>query len=373
MVIAVNARLLLRDKLEGIGRFTNETLKIITQDHPEHSFIFIFDRPYSPEFIFAENVTPVVCFPQARHPLLWYLFFEWSVPHILKKYKADLFLSCDGWISLRTKVKCLPVIHDLNFFHFPEFIPWLVRKYYYYFFPLFVRKSCRIATVSGFSRNDIATMFKYDLNKIDVVYNGANDSFRPISESGQVQTRDRFSGGCPYFLFIGLIHPRKNLANLITAFEGFKQAAGSNMKLMVVGSKKWWTPDMQQALDASNFKEDIVFTGRLTDADLTKITASAMALVYASYFEGFGIPVLEAMYCDVPVIASAVTSLSEVGGDAVLYVDPASANSIRDAMLSLFSDIGLRKNLIAKARVQREKFTWIKTAGLLWESILKCV
>jgi glycosyltransferase involved in cell wall biosynthesis len=372
MIIAVNARLLLQDKLEGIGRFSNETLKIITRSHPEHQFIFIFDRPFSAEFIYADNITPVVCFPQARHPVLWYLFFEWAVPRVLRKYKADLFLSCDGWISLRTKVKCLPVIHDLNFFHLPEFIPWGVRKYYYYFFPRFVRKSHRIATVSEFSRNDIINMFHYDPNKIDIVYNGTNEDFKPLSEKEQSEIREQFSRSCPYFLFIGLIHPRKNLTSLISAFEGFKQSVNSNVKLLVVGSRKWWTPDMQLALDASYFKEDVIFTGRVKDSDLMRITASALALVYASHFEGFGIPILEAMYCDIPVITSAVSSLPEVGGDAVLYVNPSSVDSISKAMLSMFCDANLRKGLIEKARIQRKKFTWEKSADLLWKSIEKC-
>jgi glycosyltransferase involved in cell wall biosynthesis len=372
MIIAVNARLLLQDKLEGIGRFANETLKIITRNHPEHQFIFIFDRPYSPEFIFAGNITPVVCFPPARHPVLWYLFFEWSIPRVIRKYKADIFLSPDGWLSLRSQVKSLPVIHDLNFFHLPEFIPWPVRMYYHYFFPRFVKKASRIATVSEFSRKDIVSQFNYDMNKIDIVYNGTNENFKPISEEEQVQNRDEFSAGCPYFLFIGLIHPRKNLTSLIKAFDGFKQSVNSNVKLLVVGSRKWWTPDMQQALESSYFKEDIIFTGRVKDTDLTKITASALALVYASHFEGFGIPILEAMYCDIPVITSAVSSLPEVGGDAVLYVNPTSVDSIRQAMLAMFCDANLRKDLIDKARIQREKFTWEKSADLLWKSIEKC-
>jgi len=373
MIIAVNARLLLQDKLEGIGRFANETLKIITRDHPEHEFVFIFDRKYSNEFIFSSNITPVVCFPPARHPLLWYSFFELAVPRVLHKYKAGLFLSPDGWLSLNTQVKSLPVIHDLNFFHLPEFIPWHVRQYYHYFFPRFVKKAHRIATVSAFSKQDISTMFNYDKDRIDVVYNGANDYFNPIPEEERTMIREKFSKGCPYFLFIGLIHPRKNLTSLISAFEGFKQSVNSNVKLLVVGSRKWWTEDMQQALDASYFKEDIIFTGRVKDSDLRKINASALALVYASHFEGFGIPILEAMYCDTPVITSAVSSLPEVGGDAVLYVNPSSVDSIKSAMLAMFCDSNMRKKLIEKARIQRQQFTWERTAGLLWESVEKCL
>lgn len=373
MIIAVNTRLLLPEKLEGIGRFAQETLKIITREHREHQFVFIFDRKFSDEFMFSDNITPVTCFPPARHPLLWSWFFDWSIPPVLRKVKADLFLSPDGWLSLRTPVKSLPVIHDLNFFQLPEFIPWQERQYYSNFFPRFIKKAYRIATVSEFTRNDITYRFDYAKDNIDVVYNGASEGFLPIHADEQKAVRDKYTRGFPYFLFVGLIHPRKNLTSLITAFNSFKHAVGSDVKLLVVGSRKWWTDDMQHALDISSFKDDVIFLGRVKDEDLCRITASALALVYVSLFEGFGIPVLEAMHCDTPIICSAVASLPEVGGNAVLYVDPFDVDSIKTAMLAIYANPELRDELVSKARKQREKFTWKKTAGLLWNSIERCL
>jgi glycosyltransferase involved in cell wall biosynthesis len=372
MIIAVNTRLLLPGKIEGIGRFALETLKIITRDHPEHRFVFIFDRKYSEEFIFSGNITPVVCFPPARHPVLWYLFFEYGVPRVLKKYKPDLFFSPDGWLSLKTSVKSLPVIHDLNFFHFPQFIPNHVRKYYNWFFPQFVKKACRISTVSEFTRNDIAGTFNYDRSKIDIVYNGAG-GFYPANVENLKKTRIRFARGSAYFVFVGLIHPRKNLNTLFTAYEGFRNEVNCNIKLLVVGSRKWWTSEMQKGLETNTWRDDIIFTGRVDDKTLNDIMSAALALVYISWFEGFGIPVLEAMYCNTPVICSSTTSLPEVGGNAALYADPGDADSVKAAMIKLYKDPFLRNELIEKAKIQREKFSWQKTAGLLWESIEKCI
>ena len=123
MKIAVNTRLLLKDKLEGIGWFTYENLKRITAEHPEHQFLFLFDRKYHEDFIFSSNVTPVVCGLPTRHPYLWKLWFDYTVPKVLKKQKADLFLSTDGFLSLKTNVKSLPVIHDINFVHNPNDLP----------------------------------------------------------------------------------------------------------------------------------------------------------------------------------------------------------------------------------------------------------
>jgi hypothetical protein len=157
--IAVNTRLLLKNKLEGIGWFTFEAMKRITKAHPGHHFYFLFDRAYDASFIFGENVTPVVIGPQARHPVLHYLWFEYSVPGALKKINPDVFVSPDAYLSLKTKFKTLLVIHDLNFEHYPENMPALVRKYYKYFTPRFARKASRIATVSRFSKQDIVKQY----------------------------------------------------------------------------------------------------------------------------------------------------------------------------------------------------------------------
>jgi glycosyltransferase involved in cell wall biosynthesis len=372
MIIAVNTRLLIPDKLEGIGRFTVETLRIITARHPEHKFIFIFDRKFADEFIFSSNITPVICHPQARHPLLWYLFFEHSVPEMLRKCKADLFFSPDGWLSLKSPVKSLPVIHDLNFFHFPQYIPFPVRQYYNYFFPRFVQKACRIATVSEFTGNDIAERFDFSRDKIDVVYNGA-EGFSPVDEETRQAIRNKYTHGDPYFVFIGLIHPRKNLTNLMVAFDRFKKETPDRVKLLVVGARKWWTNDMETAYNQCSFRDEIIFTGRVDDNELKKLTASAIGLTYISFFEGFGIPVLEAMYCDTPVLCSAGSSMPEVGGNAVLYADPSDPDSIKAGMIAIYKDENLRNSLISKSRLQREKFSWNKTAELLWGSIEKCL
>ncbi|MCP4551073.1 MAG: glycosyltransferase family 4 protein, partial [Bacteroidetes bacterium] len=127
MRIAVNTRLLIKNKLEGVGWFTHETLRLITVQHPEHEFYFLFDRDYDNDFIFSDNITPIIIGPQARHPFLYYLWFEKSVPAVLKKLKIDLFLSPDGYLSLRSKIPSINVIHDLNFEHHPNDYPFAER------------------------------------------------------------------------------------------------------------------------------------------------------------------------------------------------------------------------------------------------------
>ena len=373
MRIAINTRLLLKGKLEGIGWFTFETLKRITQAHPEHQFIFIFDRKPDPEFIFAGNVKAVVAHPQARHPILWYLFFEIGVYRVLKKHKPDIFLSPDGWLSLRTSVKSLAVIHDLNFEAHPEFLPKHIVKYYQWFFPRFARKASRIATVSEYTRQDLHERYDIDLSKIDVVYNGANTLFKPLPSNDIQKVRDKISGGAPYFLFVGLIHPRKNLENQLRAFDAFKTKNGGDYKFVIVGAKHWSSAGLTDILEKTKYKADIIFLGRQDMDALAEIYAAAFAVMYVSYFEGFGIPILEAFHAEVPIITSTTSSMPEICGGAGLTANPDNLLEIANAMLRLAESEDLRLELIKKGRVQREKFSWDKTADALWNSVLRAV
>ena len=369
MIIAVNTRLLLKGKLEGIGWFTLETLKRMTINHPEHQFIFIFDRPFNDVFIFSENVTSVVIGPPTRHPFLWYLWFEFQIPRILKKYKADLFLSPDGYLSLRTKVPQLAVIHDINFVHRPGDLPWLKAKYYNYFFPKFSRIAKRIATVSYYSKEDITRSFKVDYDKIDVVYDGINQIFEPISGNEKIVVREKFTNGSEYFLFVGALHPRKNVCGLLKAFDAFKSISDNTLKLVIIGGEMHKTGEIFDTYENMRFKNDVVFAGRVSTTDLHDIFGAALALTFVPFFEGFGIPIVEAMSAGIPVICSNTTSIPEVGGNAVLYADPLKIDQITDAMLQLVSDDNLRKSLVEKGHIQKEKFSWDETARLLWLSI----
>jgi glycosyltransferase involved in cell wall biosynthesis len=371
--IAVNTRLLIKSKLEGIGWFTYESLKRMVASHPEHEFFFIFDRDFDVEFIFSENVTPVVIGPQARHPVLFYIWFEFSIPAVLKKIKADLFISPDAYLSIKTKVPTLLVIHDLNFEHYPEMVPFLARKHYQYFTPKFAAKADRIATVSNFSKSDIIKQYYVSPEKIDVVYNGANEIFHPVNEEIKNKTKEQFSAGCEYFVFIGALNPRKNLVNLFKAFDIFKAKVPSNTKLLVVGEKMWWNKEIKATFEKMKFQDEVVFTGRLNPETLKNVIGSAIALTYVSYFEGFGIPIIEAFRMGTPVITSSVTSMPEIANDAAILVDPFNAQQIANAMAEIISNNNLRESLIEKGKIRSQLFSWDKTAENLWKSLEKII
>lgn len=372
MKIAVNTRLLLKDKLEGIGWVAFECLRRIVKEHPEVEFYFIFDRKPDDKFIFADNVKPVVLFPQARHPFLYIAFFEFALTRFLRKLKPDLYLSTDGYLSLRSKTKQIAVFHDLNFEHFPQDFPKIHLWHYKKFFPKYAKKADKIITVSNFSKNDICQCYGINPEKINVAYNGANDGFAPVNEDVKSNIRNKYSDGKHYFMFVGSLHPRKNLARLFTAFDIFKNNNENDIKLLIVGNKKWWTEPIKNAYDAMSHKNDVIFTGRLLAEDLHLVTASALSSVYVSYFEGFGIPIVEAFKCDTPVITSNVTSMPEVADDAALLIDPFNEESIANAMTKML-DEDLRKSLIEKGRRRREDFSWDKAAQCWWNSIIEII
>jgi len=369
--IAVNTRLLLKNKLEGIGWFTYETMLRITKNHPEHEFYFIFDRPFNPGFIFSSNVTPIVIGPQARHPFLFYWWFEKSIPKVLKKLNADLFISPDGFLSLSTNIKSLVVFHDINYMHYPKDFHFLVRNYYRYFSPLFAKKASQIVTVSEYSKVDITEQYSISKNNIDVVYNGSNNIYKPLSEHEKIAVKKEFTKGDDFFIFVGALNPRKNVDRLLNAFDLFKEKTKSDVKLIIVGERMFKTRKMKMAYRQMVFKDQVIFTGRMTPVELNRLYGSAIALTFVPYFEGFGIPIIEAMNCGTPVITSNVTSMPEVAGDAALFVDPFSVNSISDAMIKIYADSDLRNNLIKKGFIQCQKFSWDKTASKFWESIEK--
>jgi len=371
MKIAVVTRMLRKDKLEGFGVFTHEILQRIVKQHPEHEFLFLFDRKYDSDFIYAGNVKPFVLLPPASHPRLLVFWYQYRLKWFLKKHEPDVLLSPDGGIPLNTSVKTLSVIHDLNFEHFPDDLPAGVRHYYRHYYRRISQAATRLVTVSEFSKKDIETIYGVDENKTDVVYNGVGDTFKPMGPEEILRTKEKYSGSMPYFLFVGSIHQRKNLPNMMKAFSLFRKSAATEMKFVIAGAKRWWNVEMENAFEKSEFKKDILFTGRVADNELPLLTGAAHALLYASRFEGFGIPIIEAMKCGVPVITSNTSSMPEVAGNAALLVNPDSVESICEAMKKITADPGLRKDLTAKGLERAAAFSWDRSATAFWNSIEK--
>lgn len=369
MKIAINTRFLLKNRLEGIGLYTHEVARRLVEQHPEHEFLFFFDRPFDPDFVFGKNVTPIVLFPPARHPFLFVWWFEWSVARAIRAYRPDVFLSPDNFMSLSTGVKTVLVTHDLSYLHFPHHVSRLQLAYYRFFSPRFNQKAKRIVAVSDFTKNDLVRQYGIAPEKISVSGNGCREIFQPLPEAEKKDVREKFAGGQPYFFYIGAVHPRKNVHRLIAAFDRFKSATGSAAKLLIAGRFAWQVGEVRDAYEAALHQRDILFLGYVGDEAAAALMGAAKALVYVSLFEGFGVPVLEAMHCDVPVIVSNVSSLPEVAGDAGIAVDPTLVEEIAGAMQRIWEDPRVAEEMVSRGRLQRQRFSWQKAADVVLAAI----
>jgi glycosyltransferase involved in cell wall biosynthesis len=273
-----------------------------------------------------------------------------------------VFWSPDGLCSLLTSVPQIITIHDINFEHYPKDVPWIARLYFQFFFPKFARKAKHILTVSNYSKEDISKTYSISEQKISVVYNAPNSRYNQITEGEKLAIKKIFSADCNYFLFVGSIHPRKNIQRLIEGFALSKKDLG-DFKLVIVGGVMW--KDKFLAIP-KEIEKDVIFLGHLSLENLTKVTSSAFALTYVPYFEGFGIPLVEAMKCGVPILAAEATCLPEVAGDAAIYCDAFDINSISKGMIELFENKNLREELSQKGLKRSQKFSWNQSAEQVW-------
>ncbi|MCC7465533.1 MAG: glycosyltransferase family 4 protein [Saprospiraceae bacterium] len=367
MKIAINTRFLQSGRLEGFGWYTHELVRRMVQAHPEVEFLFLTDRPLDAAFLYGDNVQVLQLFPRARFAPLFLWWFEWSVRRALIKHGADVFFSPDSMCSLWSKVPVAMTCHDLVPLHFPKQVPWIHRYFLLLFLPRYLRRADQIITVSEYVRKDIIQTIGISPERVKAIHNGCREGFKPLTAAEKFAMRRQYSFEEPYFFYAGAIHPRKNIHRLIHAFNLFKERTGAPDKLLLAGRFAWKTGEVKDAYDASPYREDIRFLGYVPEEDLPRLTAAATALTYVSLSEGFGLPMLEAMYCDTPVMAANASCLPEIAGEAALLVDPLSVEHMAEGLEMLWKNAELRQNLIEKGRIQRELFSWEKAAQALFQ------
>jgi len=369
MRIAVNTRILLKDRLEGVGWFTSEVLRRLVRRNPDWQFLFFFDRPYDQQFLFGPNVRPFVVPPPARHPLLWYWWFHYSLPRRLQREAPNVFFSPDGHCAAGGGAPTVMVTHDIAHIHFPEQVPAAARLYYQRIVSRYLQQADRLLTVSEFSKGDIVRHYGIDPAKIDVCGNGARAVFRPLPEAERLAVRRQYAEGADYFFYLGSVNPRKNVPRLVDAFDAFKSSSGAPVKLLIGGRFGWLTGEVKGAYERARHRSDIIFLGYLPEAELARLLGGALALTYVSLFEGFGLPILEAMHAEVPVITSCTSSMPEVAGAAALLVDPRQVEAIAAAMQRLYRDAALRRQLVQAGRRQRELFSWERCTDIVEQTL----
>jgi glycosyltransferase involved in cell wall biosynthesis len=369
MRIAVNTRFLLKNNLEGYGYYIHELMQRITQTHTQHEFLFVFDRPFDAAFIYGKNVTAKVLKPTARHALSFKIWYDIQFTLAAKKFKAHVMVSLDGFCSLTTSIPQVLAVHDLAFIHHPKLIPFWHLWYYKLYQKKFIQKAAQLVTVSEFSKQDIIHQYKINSNKIHIVGNAPRKNFVPINSANKEYAKKHYAEGCEYFLFVGGIHPRKNLLQLLKAFSLFKKRQLSSMKLLVAGKLAWQYSDIIERLKTYKYRDDVFLLDYLPEGELAKVTAAAYALIFPSVFEGFGVPIIEAMQSGVPVACSNTSSMPEVAGNAALFFDPLNETDIAQQMMLLYKDETLRTQLIEQGFENAKQYSWNTSAQQLWQII----
>ena len=363
MNIAINTRLLIENELEGIGRFSFEIVKRIVKKYPNIHFHLIFDRPYSKKFLFEKNVVAHVLKPKTRHPIIWYYWFEIQLPKLLKNIKADILISLDGFLTTKLNIPKINVLHDINFEHRPQDLPFFYRSYYKFYIPKYCHVSSKIITVSNFSKYDISQKYNIPKEKIKVVYNGVSKDFYSMKSNKKNEIKKKYTSGEDYFIFIGSLHQRKNISRMLKAFDLFKKDTGTKTKFIIVGKKRWWSNNMEKTYNNLKCKNDIIFTGYLEENILKILISSAKCLCFVSLFEGFGLPIIEAMKCGVPLITSNTSSMPEICGKAGLIVNPENIEEISIAMQKIEKNQELCNNLIKFGLERAKIFNWDQSAN----------
>lgn len=268
-------------------------------------------------------------------------------------HKLNVFFSPTHYTPFGFSIPSVISILDVSYLHFPELFNKKDLLKLKYWGKYSVKKAKKIITISESSKNDIIKAYAVSPEKVEVVYPG----IKAISKTKDINM-EKFGISKKYILFVGTLQPRKNIVRLIEAFSKINE----DIQLVIIGKKGWQYEEILFAPEKYNVKDRIVFLHDVTDEELPSFYKKAEFFILPSLYEGFGLPVLEAMKNDCPVITSNVSSLPEAGGDAAIYVDPEDVDDIKDKMSKLLRDEDLRKNLVKKGHDQIKKFSWDKSA-----------
>lgn len=368
MIIAVNTRLRKNEQPAGYEEFLFETLNQLTKNFPQHRFIFIADKAFTETRLFEKNVTPIVAGPETSTSLRLQYWFNFKIPLVLRKHKADVFVSMEGICSLRTKKPQCLLISDLDFLHQKnknrKANSRLLKKYTI----SFLAKAKSIATVSDFTKSEIVSNYKINETDIDLIYPGINKLFTPIDWEEKEKVKERYADGKAYFLFSGDVNEQSNLINLLKAFSLFKKRQKSNMLLVIAGKAD---AAFKKELNTYKLRNEIKLLENLSTDELAKIMAAAYAMVYPVLYTGFALPVLQAMKCEVPVIASTTGALPGIVENAAIFIDPENITDLAENMMLVFKDEAKAKEIVTAAKALLHRYQWEKTADLLMHSILK--
>lgn len=372
MIIAINTSFVTGDVINGIDDFIFECFSKLAPLHPQHQFIYFFDKAIDEKYITSKNITAVAVGPLPKTTLwLWYRL-NYKIPRLLRKLKATVFVST-GYCSLRTAIPQCVMVNDLSFLMQPPFFSKRWLSFYKKNTVAFLHKAKTIITTSYFLKTVLVQQLKIDAAKILVAHTGANKYFKPaVSWQQKDNTKQRYTLGKEYFLYSGPINAQKNLTMLLKAFSFFKKRQQSNMQLVLASKNLAADVTLIKSLASYKYRDQVIVFEELPVEILAQLTAAAYALVYPAGYDGAGTMLIEAMKSDTPVITSNSAAMPEICGDAAVYFAADDFKNMAEKMMLIFKDEDLRNQHIIKGRQQAGIYSWDKTAAIIWDSIKKC-
>jgi glycosyltransferase involved in cell wall biosynthesis len=352
----------------GIGRYTRELIRaLVSINSADELHLFSAripdSKPLSESLPSAVNV--------AYHPAplserwlyrLWYRV-RLPVPIQWVTGPLDLFHSPDFVLPPTSgNIPTLLTVHDLSFLHYPETFPNALVDYLNRIVPWSVNRATHILADSKSTKEDLLSSWQIPAEKVTVLYSGVNEQFRPLEDSSKIAAvRQKYGlDERPYVFAVGTVQPRKNYQMLIRAFRPLAMRLPHN--LAFAGGKGWLDEGMKSEVERQGLKERVRFTGFVADEDLPALYCGASLLAFPSLYEGFGLPILEAMACGLPCIISDASSLPEVGGDAAIQLPPTNEIMWTEAMLELLTDEEKQAQMIETGFIQARSFSWNKAA-----------
>lgn len=361
----------------GIGRYTRELVRALTQIGGKYHYLLFSARP--PAALPVPDPLPTGPNISHRQALLneqwlYRLWYRLRLPLPVQWLagRLDLFHSPDFVLPpisgrIRGRIPTLLTVHDLSFVHYPEtFTPALVN-YLNRVVPWSVRRASHILADSQATKDDLVRLWQTPTEKVTVLYSGVGREFRPVTEGKQLAAvRKKYElGPAPYLLSVSTLQPRKNYQMLIRAFRPVADTQPHN--LVIAGGKGWLYEEMLAEVKAQGLDGRVKFIGFVEDADLPALYSDANLFVFPSLYEGFGLPLLEAMACGVPVVTSNASCLPEVAGEAAVQLSPHEPAAWTGAMVRLLGNPTQRAKLVAAGFLQARQFTWHKAARQLLE------
>ena len=340
----------------------------LAASHPAHTFIFIFNKPFSEELNFPQNVTPVVLERKTDRPLQLKFWYNFKIPIALKKHKAGIFIS-EKIISLKIKTPQILISPDLAFIYQPLFFNKRSLRFYKKNTNRFFDKANEIVVSSLFFKNEIIERYKINEAKIKVVYPEISDEFKKLDIKEKELVKEKYADGNEYFIYKGVISPQQNLLNLLKAFSFFKKRQKSKMQLIILGSRGAKYEDFIESLRLFKFNKEVKVLENLHPAETAKIVASAYAMINVPAYLNSPQPILEAMKSEIAVIASPVQIIKELCGDAALYLQSENYKDIAEKMMLLFKDEQLRRQLIEKGNNRMKSFQGKRDPDFLFRLI----